>query len=244
MVTLPVISYYIRINVVLSVVCLDKVDIVCECGRMSIEIRNKIIHEEFDYQVLMSALSQYAAPRDKITALLRSGVIIRVKKGLYIFGDEYRREPYSRELLANLIYGPSYVSLEYALSYYGMIPERVETVTSITSGRAKSFDTPVGRFTYRPTLCFSMGIDRVREQNKSFLIATPERALADRLRDDKGGGGRTRKRMEEYMFDDLRLDIDLVRVLNADFMEQLAEVLRSRKIRICADIIRQLREKR
>ena len=127
---------------------------------MSIELRNIIGREEFDYQALMSALSQYASPRDKVTALLRSGVIIRIKKGLYIFGRDYRREPFCRELLANLIYGPSYVSLEYALSYYGMIPERVETITSITSGRARSFVTPVGQFTYRPTSHFSTGIDR------------------------------------------------------------------------------------
>ena len=210
---------------------------------MSMKLRQQIDREEFDYQVLMSALSDLASPRDKVTALLRSSVIIRVKKGLYIFGETYRRKPYCRELLANLIYGPSYVSLEYALGYYGLIPERVEVLTSVTSGRARRFDTPIGVFTYRPTTHFALGIDRVGPEDSSYLIAVPERALADRLRDDRGGGSRTRKGMAEYMFDDLRLDEDRIKEMNADFMEELSEKLQSRKIRLCADVIRQLRSR-
>jgi hypothetical protein len=65
--------------------------------------RNQILHEEFDYQTLMDGLKGYARPRDKISDPLQKGIIIRVKKGLYIFGDEYRRRPYSREILANLM---------------------------------------------------------------------------------------------------------------------------------------------
>ena len=65
--------------------------------------RNQILHEEFDYQTLMDGLKDYARPRDKISDPLQKGIIIRVKKGLYIFCDEYRRRPYSREILANLI---------------------------------------------------------------------------------------------------------------------------------------------
>jgi predicted transcriptional regulator of viral defense system len=229
---------------VLSGLCLDNLDILCVYGNMSMELRNNIEREEFDYQVLMSALSGYASPRDKVTALLRKGIIIRVKKGLYVFGREYRRNPYCRELLANLIYGPSYVSLEYALSYYGMIPERVEAVTSVTTGRARSYDTPIGRYIYRSTSQFSMGIDRAGSEACSFLIAVPERALADRLRDDRGGSGRTLKSMSEYMFANLRLDEDLVRGLNSDFMEDLAVALRSRKVKICADVIRRLGRRR
>jgi predicted transcriptional regulator of viral defense system len=65
---------------------------------------------------------------------------------LYIFGDEERRGPYSRELLANLMYGPTFISLESALAFYGLIPERVEAMLSVTTGRSREFDTPVGRF--------------------------------------------------------------------------------------------------
>lgn len=113
------------------------------------ELRRKIGGEEFDYQALLDSLKTYEWPRDKITSLLRQGIIIRVKKGIYIFGRKYARRPFSREILANMIYGPSYVSLDYALHYHGLIPERVEAVTSITCGRGRRFSTPIGLFIYR-----------------------------------------------------------------------------------------------
>src|SRR4030065_2491708 len=112
-------------------------------------LREKSPPEELDYQTLLNALHGYSRPRAKITALLRDGVIVRVKKGLYVFGEEERRKPLCRELLANLIYGPSCISLVYALATHRLMPERVETVTSVTCGRSRAFDTPVGRFTYR-----------------------------------------------------------------------------------------------
>lgn len=205
------------------------------------KLRSKISREVFDYPELMSALSDYASPRAKVGALLRDGVIVRVKKGLYVFGRDYRREPVSRELLANLLYGPSFISLEYALGYYGLIPERVAQVTSVTSQRARVFETPMGGFSYRPTPHFSTGIDRAGSEASCFLIATPERALADRLRDDKRGSSRTLKGMTRYMFEDLRLDEGLTQDLDPKTLEELARLLRSRKIRVCADVIRRMR---
>ena len=112
-------------------------------------IRRDITREIFDYQVLTDALSDYSKPRDKITKLLAGGAIVRIKKGLYCFGEGLRRGPVSREQVANLIYGPSYVSLDYALSYHGLIPERVEVVTSVTTRRSRKFETPLGSFSYR-----------------------------------------------------------------------------------------------
>ena len=106
-------------------VCLDRADLLRLNCTMEPDLRERIGREEFDYSALMSTLSGYANPRDKVTSLLRRGVIVRVKKGLHVFGDADRRRPYSRELLANLIYGPSFVSLDYALAFHGLIPERV-----------------------------------------------------------------------------------------------------------------------
>ena len=85
----------------------------------------------------MSYLQHLKAPHRKIHSLLKSGALIRVKKGLYILGDAYREEPISLLLLGNLIYGPSYISQEYALQYHGLIPERVDLVTSMTCNRKK-----------------------------------------------------------------------------------------------------------
>jgi len=210
---------------------------------MTIGLRKIINREEFDYPALMSALSAYANPRDKVTALLRKGVIVRVKKGLYVYGDDYRQRPFCRELLANLIYGPSYVSLEYALSYHGLIPERVQTVTSITPKRGKRFETPVGLFVYCQTLKapFHSGMDRVEQSDFSFLIATPERALADKLRNDRGSGMRTQHEIASYLFENLRLNRSLFLEMDAEFLGKLGEELGSRKVMLCSRLLQRLR---
>jgi len=207
------------------------------------DLRETIRREEFDYQALMAALSGYANPWDKVTRHLRRGDIIRVKKGLYVFGDRLRRRPFSRELLANLIYGPSFVSLEWALSFHGLIPERVETVTSVTTKRPKSFSTPVGAFIYRqsPIDAFHIGMDRVEEGDVAFLIATPERALADTIRDGRGHSVRTLGDAARYLFEDLRIDGSEFERLSPDSLEELGERLRSNKVAVCARFLRSLR---
>jgi hypothetical protein len=175
---------------------------------MDVNIRQLIDREEFDYTALVSALSSYAEPRRKISSLLRKGVIVRVKKGLYVFGDDYRKRPFSRELLANLIYGPSYVSLDYALAFHGLIPEIVTVLSSVTTKRPKEFQTPVGNFVFRRAKkeIFHLGMTRVEQGPFAFLIASPERALADKLREDRAGVIRSRAQIEQYLFENLRLD--------------------------------------
>jgi len=209
-------------------------------------LRQRISREEFDYPALMAAMSRYANPRDRVTTLLRRGDIIRVKKGLYVFGDQLRRRPYSRELLANLIYGPSIVSLDSALSLHGLIPERVEAMTSVTTKRPKTFDTPIGSFIYRhaPKGYFHLGMDRVEKGDVAFLFAVPERALADKIRDDRGHRLRTQADAEHYLFDDLRIDQEEFVQMSPSFLRQLAEASRSRKIAICAKLLRKLKDGR
>jgi predicted transcriptional regulator of viral defense system len=179
-------------------------------------LRKKIVQEEFDYQTLLNCLEGYARPRDKISDLLKKGIIIRVKKGLYIFREEFQKRPYSPEILANLMYGPSYVSLEYALQYYGLIPERVEAVTSVTTGRSRRFSSPVGLFIYRriPLSAFRIGMDRIEiGEGRAFLIAVPEKALADKIHTDRGPGIRTQKMMSAYLEKDIRIDpADLIKL--------------------------------
>jgi predicted transcriptional regulator of viral defense system len=207
------------------------------------DLRRRIGREEFDYQALMAALSEYASPRDRVTALLRRGEIIRVKKGLYVFGDELRHRPFSLQLLANLIYGPSFVSLDSALSFHGLIPERVDAVTSVTTKRPKAFATPVGSFIYRqsPRDSFHLGMDRVESGDVAFLIATPERALADKVRDDRRNGLETRTDAARYLFDDLRIERSDFEQMDAGDLSRLAGALRSRKVALCASLLRTLR---
>jgi len=186
-------------------------------------LRNSIKAEEFDYNILKYALCKYKNPRVKINDLLKKGHIIRIKKGLYIFGPEMAREPYSKEVLANLVYGPSYISLEYALSFYGLIPERVETVTSITNKRRKIFDTPIGIFSYRyinPSI-YSSGVT-LHDVDKyhSILIASKEKAVFDMLYFSKKMTDQSQ--LEEYLFDDLRIDTQELTGFNLEKAKKIA----------------------
>lgn len=194
----------------------------------------------------MDCLKDYAHPRDKISDLLRKGHITRIKKGLYVFGHEYRQGSVSREVLANLMYGPSYISLDYALHYYGLIPERVEALTSVTLGRSRRFLTPAGLFIYRmiPLASFQLGMDSVElDDGRSFLIATPEKALADKIRDSRGTNISTQRDMKTHLFDDLRIDMEALIELSPERIDQIAERYRSQRIRILAKLIGRLKAK-
>jgi hypothetical protein len=205
------------------------------------ELRARVPHEEFDYLALIAGLRGYARPRDRVTTLLRQQAIIRVKKGLYVFGTTYRRAPYSREVLANLIYGPSCISLEYGLSYYGLIPERVETVTSATTGKSRTFDSPVGRFTYWPVpeRVFPIGIARIETgDGRAFLMATRERALCDVLMHRRGLKIRTLGQLEAWLADDLRCDTDGLASLDATLVSGIARQWKSARLRLLAELLR------
>jgi hypothetical protein len=177
-----------------------------------LQLRSKSQGEEIDYNFVMDCLKDYKSPRAKLTTLLQKGDLIRVKKGLYLFGSDYRKGPYSPEIMANKIYGPSYVSREYALAYYGLIPEYVTEVTSISTKRAQNFDTPIGRFSYvhLPLKLYQVNFNLVSvRNNETALLATAEKALADLLyfRDDHP---ETLNELVDLLFDDLRLDDALV----------------------------------
>ena len=178
-------------------------------------IRKLAGREEIDYQFLLSTLSEYAHPRDKISEWLKSSDLIRVKKGLYVFGKQIAQSPFSLEILANLIFGPSAISLRYALSFYGLIPERVTTVTSITNKRNKIFSTPVGEFTYQylNPLKYPIEIELAENVNKNyFLIASPEKALCDHIHlTDKYIQLSSLDDIEHYLFHDLRIDESVLR---------------------------------
>ena len=210
---------------------------------MAINVRDSIPAEIFDYQTLIDALKGLAYPRNRINDLLRQGVIIRVKKGLYVFGDKHRRYPYSKELLANLVYGPSYVSLDYALSYHGLIPERVEALTSVTPSRSRRFSTPVGLFIYRqvPARAYEVGMIRVEgEHGQAFLIASPEKALADKIVSVRGAHIASIGEMGRFLEEDLRIDIGAIRSLSAEKIDEFAGRYRSLRLRRLSGYLRRL----
>jgi len=205
-------------------------------------IRREITREVFDYQVLTDALSGYSKPRDKITKLLAGGSIVRIKKGLYCFGEGLRREPISREQVANLIYGPSYVSLDYALSYHGLIPERVEVVTSVTTRRSRNFETPLGSFSYRMLheARYVTGAILEATGKTTFLIATPEKALVDKIWADRRFSGNRMSDFGAYLLDDLRIDEEALSRLIESRLESVALAYDSAKINRLVRYLRRL----
>lgn len=206
-------------------------------------LRVSIPREIFDYQQAMSALAGYRSPRVHLAALVRKGAVVRVRKGLYVFGEKWRRGPVSKELLANLIYGPSYLSLEFALWHHGLIPERVEVFTSVTTGRSRHFDTPFGRFSYRqiPTQAFGAGFQRVEQEGgDSFLLAVPEKAVADKVASDRQGPLRSRRAMLTYLLENQRMEESGLRELSWTLLREFADRYNSRKIKVLTDTIRHL----
>lgn len=183
--------------------------------------------EEFDYGFVMECLKGFSNPRVKLNHLLRIKALIRVKKGLYIFGKRFARRPYSSEVLANMICGPSYVSLEWACQYYRLIPEKVTTVTSVTALRSKRFQTPLGLFTYNhvPLEIFPVGVSLIKfSEKQQALMATKEKALADLLV-IRRGGCKSKKHFKETLFEDLRVEEEDIKTLD---LKLLKEIYRAR----------------
>lgn len=192
---------------------------------MNLKIKQNIPTEEFDYVMLKSVLKNYKNPRVKINDLIKRNNIVRVKKGLYVFGSNISQNLYTKETLSNLIYGPSYISMEYALSYYGIIPERAETITNVTNKRNKMFETPIGRFTYKyinPKL-YSFGITQIEiDDLHRILIATKEKAIADLLYFSTKM--KDTKQLELFIFDDMRFDENQLKKLNKIKLKQLTRL--------------------
>lgn len=124
------------------------------------------------------------AVRSKIMRAIDSGEILHIRRGLYCLAKPYNRVGISRNILANLIYGPSYVSLETALSFHGWIPEAVHSVSSVSLGLARTFETPLGYFDYvqikqMPLLSGVIRVTGERESEGSYYMAKPLKAIAD-----------------------------------------------------------------
>lgn len=192
------------------------------------ELRQSTPLEEFDYQLLISHLEEYSNKRDAITRLLRQEKILRIKKGLYIFGADYRKGLVCKEALANQIYGPSYISFEYALAFYGMIPERVEVVTSATSARSRKFHTPIAAFFYRhlPIEKYKVGtILHQLDSSHSILIATVEKALLDQVYTTRGISD-----IRAYLLEDLRIEEASLKTLSLASLREIASHLSNARV--------------
>ena len=203
-------------------------------------IRQFIEKDVFDYTQLMHVLAEYSKPRDVVSSLLRKEQIIRVRKGLYVFGELWRRQPISREMLANLVYGPSILSLDYALAWYGLIPENVNMLTSITSGRSRHYNTHLGRFSYTHLSQerFTFGATIQKSNTGNWLITEPIKALADKVWTDKRFQPTSTASYADYLFEDLRIDeATLAGYYNKLNMNNLIQAYSTRKVTWMVDFL-------
>ncbi len=166
------------------------------------------------------------SPKDKISRLEKSGELIRLKKGKYLIAKNIESNPPSTELIANHLYGPSYVSFETALSYHGLIPERVFVMKSSITKRRKSFKTPFGLFEYIsvPDRYFSIGIQQHLILDKyAYLIASPEKALCDLIICTKGLRLQSKKALYSYLLENLRFDFEIAGTMDLEILREAAE---------------------
>lgn len=179
---------------------------------------------EMDYNGIMTLLSDNRYPRDKLTDLMRRGDVIRVKKGIYVPGVQYLRgRTLSSEILANMMYGPSCVSLHWALSRHGLIPEGVRAVTCAATGKNKTFHTPLGDFYYYayPADYYSIGIRRYPlDADRGYLMAGPEKALCDLLYREKTF--RSPDELMEFLTKNLRLETGFLKICESSLLKKLS----------------------
>lgn len=184
------------------------------------------------------AIKNYNNYSNKNTKLLRD---IKDKKLFKITNGLYETDPNTPGyLLASSIYGPSYISFEYALSYYGLIPERVTTITCATfeKKKKKEYITDFGTFTYRdiPSSAYPEEIILKEENNYSYQIAIPEKALCDKLYSLSPLFNYTN--LENMLFNDLRIDEEAFNKLDILKINKLSKLYHSTNVELLAKYMR------
>lgn len=160
-------------------------------------------------QLLLDVLKEYKRPYDKINELVKQGLLVQIKRGLYIPGPKLKLPVPELFLLANHLYGPSYISLDSALQHWGLIPERVYETVSVTTKPSKKIKTAIGRFSYTNLSLpyYAFGIQQVSlTQKQTALIAGAEKAVCDKIVLTKGVILRSVKQTLEILVEDFRID--------------------------------------
>ncbi|MCX2429569.1 type IV toxin-antitoxin system AbiEi family antitoxin domain-containing protein [Pedobacter sp. GR22-10] len=166
-------------------------------------------NQPLTHQLLTGLLQDYKRPNDKILSLKSAGLIEPVKKGLYIAGKSLGAERPENALLANHILGPSYLSMESALAHYGLIPEKVFAVTSMTTKASRKFQTSIGRYTYTnlPLPYYAFGLATISlSKDQQAIMAIPEKALCDKIATTAGITLRSQSSARDYVFGNLRME--------------------------------------
>ena len=177
--------------------------------------------------ILMESYAEYSNKNAKISREMKNGKLIKIINGLYETNPNI-----PGYYLATSIYGPSYLSFDFALSYYGLIPEKVTTYTSATfdKKKKKEYSNQFGYYTYRdvPFEVYPLGVRVMEENGYTYQIATAEKALCDKLY--TFSPLKNYKELDNLLFVDLRIDREEFEKLNVDDIKIISELYHSTNV--------------
>ena len=187
--------------------------------------------------MLLDDLSAYRDPFGKISRLCEEGNLHQLTRGIY--ETDAGTPGYT---LAPVLYGPSYLSFDYALSRHGLIPEAVYEYTSATCGKGKrkQYHNDFGDYSYRdvPVSVFPFETKLITENGYTYSLATPEKSLCDKLYSLSPVKNLTE--LQELMFSNLRIDENELRNLNTGTIDELSSLYKSNNIRFLSKFLRRL----
>ena len=198
---------------------------------MSMEINLKQFgNVPVNVDVITSLLKGYNAPLQKLMNMERQGDLIRIKRGIYVVAPKISGKKLSSGLIANHLYGRSYVSMQTALREYGLIPERVFSIKSMTTERSRRIETTLGEFVYVqcPPKYYSIGVTIYTEEGVSYMIASPEKALCDLVISTPNLNLRFLTSTEQYLEEDIRFDMDALKKMNSSIFRECAQIGRKK----------------
>ena len=186
----------------------------------------------FDETVIRNLLPDRSEGARKVLVhrAVSVGEIIRLKPGLFLLAPEFRKTHPHPFVVAAMLHFPSHVSLESALSHHGLIPEAVYQVSSVTSARSRTFETPVGVFTFKrvPAADPRAGVQALKIDGRSWaFVATPVRAIADLIY--------TRKQVNwerdglAFLTESMRIEWDDLKKVSFESLDEVCESLRDRR---------------
>jgi predicted transcriptional regulator of viral defense system len=176
--------------------------------------------------VIASFFPEIKAKAAKISSLEKSGEIMRLRRNLFVLTPSESGTALSMGLIANHLLSPSYVSMHTALRHYGLIPEAVYTIQSMTFKEPKAYETPIGNFVYRhtPKEAYPIGLTQARDGDAQYIIATPEKALCDLIANTPGVNLRYQRDALLFLEADLRFDMERFFKFSPEVFERYAAV--------------------
>lgn len=180
-------------------------------------VLSKYSDQPISTQVLLGLLRGYSRPYDKIMEMVNQGILIQLRRGLYMTSTLVSPTTPEPFLIANHFYGPSYISIDSALFHWGLIPERVFEISSVTLKISKNIrvQNVVYSYTHLPIAYYPLGIQSLSlTKTQTVLIASPEKALCDKVITTSGVNLRSRQQTLAFLVEDLRIEEGQLHELN------------------------------